>query len=251
MCCYNWQSYNIKSWHFYVIKAFFSIKENISVFFEVTPYKWVLSQLSNFLTSAYNTYCSHPELGSPSWDLRISRDTFIKFHSLPRTNPSPSQYPDFKPKLTWNWLFFQTNPNQMTLKGFFDNLVEFKKTVLASLSSLKAVNETYLQGNGSVGQEAGLQGVHQVHIITRHLDPDLLPAQLFIGPLRRAVTAVNNQIRAVSVAHTGLPQSRNYAQKNQHSHGGLSLFCVSNTILSHPSHILHVVLGHDEVQHVI
>lgn len=139
----------------------------------------------------------------------------------------------------------------MTLKGFFDNLVEFKKTVLASLASLKAVNETYLQGNGSVGQEAGLQGVHQVHIITRHLDPDLLPAQLFIGPLRRAVTAVNNQIRAVSVAHTGLPQSRNYAQKNQHSHDGLSLFCVSNTILSHPSHILHVVLGHDEVQHVI
>lgn len=88
--------------------------------------------------------------------------------------------------------------------------MEFKRT-LAELSSLKAVNEIYLQGDGSVGQEAGLQGVHQLHIITRHLDPDVLPARLFVGPLRQAVTAVNNQIRAVSVAQAGFPQSRNYA----------------------------------------
>lgn len=80
-------------------------------------------------------------------------------------------------------------------------MFEMERTIFACLSSLKAMNETYSQGNGSVGQEAGLQGVHQVHIITRHLDPDVLPAQLFIGPLGRAVTAVNNQIRAVPVAH--------------------------------------------------
>lgn len=102
-------------------------------------------------------------------------------------------------------------------------MVKIKRT-LAELSPLKAVNEINLQGNGSVGQEAGLQGVHQVHIITRYLDPDVLPARLFVGPLRRAVTAVNDQIRAVSVAHAGFPQSRNYAQKNHHPHGGLSLF---------------------------
>lgn len=96
----------------------------------MTPYKWVVSKLSNFLTSAYNTYCSCPELGSPSWDLRISRGTFIEFHSLPRTNPSPSQYPNFKPKLTWNWLLFQTNPNQMTLKVFFFTWLSSKGHIL-------------------------------------------------------------------------------------------------------------------------
>lgn len=87
-------------------------------------------------------------------------------------------------------------------------MVELERTHFARLSSLKAVNEPYLQGNGSVGQEVGLQGVHQVHIVTGHLDPDVLPAQLFIGPLRGAMTAVNNQTRADSVAHTGFPQSR-------------------------------------------
>lgn len=115
-------------------------------------------------------------------------------------------------------------------------MVELKKTLLALLSSLKAADETYLQGNGSVGQEAGLQGVHQVHIVARHLDPDVLPARLFIGPLRRAVTAVHNQIRAASVARAGFPQSRNYAQKNQRSHGGLSL-CSGVKRESHPSRV--------------
>lgn len=142
----------------------------------------------------------------------------------------------------------------MTLKGFFWKLGWVQKdTFCLSFLLWKPWMKPYLQGNGSVGQEAGLQGVHQVHIITRHLDPDVLPAQLFIGPLRRAVTAVNNQIRAVSVAHTGFPQSRNYAQKNQRSHGGLSLFCFVFQTRSFQvtSFTFHVVLGHDQVQHVI
>lgn len=82
-----------------------------------------------------------------------------------------------------------------------------------------SVDETYSQGNGSVGHEAGLQRVHQVHIIAHHFDSDVLPAQL-LGPLGRAVTAVNDQVGAVPVAQAGAPQPHHHAQPTQHPHGG-------------------------------
>ena len=95
----------------------------------------------------------------------------------------------------------------------------------------------HLQGHSGVGYEAGLQGVHQVHILTHHLDPErLLPAQL-LGPLRRAVTAVNDQVGAVPVGHAGLPQPEDqrdqYAQwTHRRSHAGwtgILLFFFKNT----------------------
>ena len=78
----------------------------------------------------------------------------------------------------------------------------------------------YSQGHGSVGQEAGLQGVHQLHIVTHHPDPDLLPAQL-LRPLRGAVAAFHYQVRTVPVAQAGAQQPGYYAQQNQRTHGGL------------------------------
>lgn len=81
-------------------------------------------------------------------------------------------------------------------------------------------NETYLQGHGSVGQEAGLQGVHQVHVVAHDFDSDVLPAQL-LGPLRGAVAAVHDQVRTVSVAQAGLPQpGHHYAQQPERPHAG-------------------------------
>lgn len=78
----------------------------------------------------------------------------------------------------------------------------------------------YLQRDSPVGQEAWLQGVHEVHVDARHFDADLLPAQL-LRPLGRAVTAVNDEIRTIPVAPAGVPQRDDYAQQTQRSHGGL------------------------------
>ncbi|MED6270063.1 hypothetical protein CHARACLAT_006046, partial [Characodon lateralis] len=63
----------------------------------------------------------------------------------------------------------------------------------------------FIQGNRSVWEEAGGQSVHQVHIITQHFDSNVVPAQLLV-PISRAVTAVNDQVRAVSAALARLPQ---------------------------------------------